>query len=68
MNESVSFRDHSRRYSVIVAPLFTPSSQLINALFAVRHSTVRFRGASGTPGPERTSRYSDHEPAYNRIN
>ncbi len=63
MNESFSFRDHSRRYSVIVAPLFTPSSQLINALFAVRHSTKIFRGASGTPGPERTSRYSDHEPA-----
>jgi hypothetical protein len=65
MNESFSFLDHSRRYSVIVAPLFTPSSQIINALFAVRHSTKIFRGASGTPGPEITSRYSDHDPAYN---
>ncbi len=63
MNDSFSFRDHSRRYSVIGAPLLTPSSQFINALFAVRHSTKRFRGASGTPGPESTSRDSDHEPA-----
>ncbi len=63
MNESFSLRDHSRRYSVIIAPLFTPSSQLIYALVAVRHSAEIFRGASGTPGPERRSRYSDHGPA-----
>lgn len=63
MKESFSFRDHSRRYSVIAAPLLTPSSQLMYALVADRHSTLKFLGASGIPGPESTSRYSDQGPA-----
>ena len=68
MKDSFSFRDHSRRYSVIAAPLFTPSSQLMNTLLTVRHSTRKFRGASGTPGPESRSRYSDHGPALRKKN
>ena len=62
MNDSFSLRDHSRRYSLIDAPLPALSSQLMNVLVAERQSANRFRGDSGIPGPEITSRYSDQDP------
>lgn len=56
------FACHSRRYSVMVAPLLTGSSQETRARCADLHMTDGILGGSGTPAPDTTSRESDQGP------
>lgn len=59
-----SFGCHSKRYSVMTAPLLLGSVHETTALCGDLQWISGWTGASGTPAPVTTSKESDHGPAY----